>query len=1225
MRYAEKVCNFITYFMNRTQKKKSLLPFHSPKIFWLVVFSILSAVSFGQVQFIENRGQWNSKVKFMSAAGDGNFFLEEKGYTVSQHNPSDIINLKEAFHTSRENPHREFQKQVVHGHAYKVEFVDAARPEIVAEKPLSTINNYFIGDDPSKWAADCRIYQIVTYKNIYPGIDIRYFVDGGTNLKYDFIVHPGADPGKIMMKYSGADKLDVQNKDLVISTPLGKSRSLKPYSYQLVGNEKVIVDNKYDVRGNIVRFKIKNYDPGKMLIIDPTEIFFSYSGSTADNWGFTATYGRDGSFYGGGIVFGQGFPVSPGGYDQSFNGGEYDIAIIKLSPDGKNRIYATYIGGSGQDQPHSLIEDPGGNLVLAGRTNSQDYPVLPARGPSSGTGGGYDIVVTKLNATGSAIIGSMRIGGRGDDGANIGDKDKGGGPASIKRNYGDDARSEVLLDGNNNIYVGSCTSSSDFPTTGTAVQKTLAGAQDAALIKLSPNCQNILFSTYLGGTLDDAAYVLAIGRNNNVYVGGATASPDLIGISPSGVIKPTYSAGGSSNDPADGFVLELTNDGSSIIRGTYIGTGKADEVYGLDTDKFGYLYVMGTTEGSMPVINAAYSNPGAKQFISKLQPDLSAYVYSTVFGSVNAPVPNISPTAFMVDRCENVYVSGWGGKPNAGFVGGNTIGMPVTAGAIKSKTDPSGSDFYFFVLEKNAASQLYGSFFGQNDPVGQGPPATFGDHVDGGTSRFDSRGYIYQAICANCGKTVPFPGTPGSWSPTNQAGGANPGGLCNLGMLKIEMDFTGVRAALQVVIDGVPNDTIGCVPLAVEFRDTAKKGKLFYWDFGDGSGDTTTSPNTSHFYNTIGNYLVRLIAIDSATCNISDTAYQTIHLGNNKVTPDFQALKIPPCTNLSYNFINISTAVSGSFNPGVFTWDFGDNSPTETHSFGDAVQHTYPATGTYNVKLTITDSMYCNSPADTVKSVRISPQVKAAFDTPPLGCVPYQAEFKNNSLGGLDFVWDFGDGTTATDVNPSHLYSIPGDYTIKLFAYDSTSCNKVDSTSMTIKVSSRPTASYSFLPLAPQENVFTQFTNLSIGAVSYVWDFGDGDTSNQVNPRHIFPATGTYNVCLTAINQFGCTDDTCMEVKSLIRPLLDVPKAFTPGKFGPNSRISVVGFGITEMQWDIYNRWGQRVFTATNTKMSWDGTFNGKPQPMDVYTYTLKVKFSDGTKANKTGDITLIR
>ncbi|MDQ6723891.1 MAG: PKD domain-containing protein [Thermoproteota archaeon] len=194
-----------------------------------------------------------------------------------------------------------------------------------------------------------------------------------------------------------------------------------------------------------------------------------------------------------------------------------------------------------------------------------------------------------------------------------------------------------------------------------------------------------------------------------------------------------------------------------------------------------------------------------------------------------------------------------------------------------------------------------------------------------------------------------------------------------------------------------------------------------------------------------------------------------------------------------------------------------------------------------------------------------------------------------------------------------------------MYAFDSTSCNKTDSTFFTITVVPIPVASFTFSPNPPQENTFIQFSNQSFGATSYLWHFGDGDSSTEVNPQHLYIATGTYNVCLTAINAAGCSDDTCMQVSAIIKALLDVPSAFTPGKFGVNSIVSVKGFGIKDMDWKIYNRLGQKVFESTSPSMGWNGYFKGKLQPMDVYAYTLEVIFSDGTKVRKTGDITLIK
>jgi gliding motility-associated-like protein len=348
-------------------------------------------------------------------------------------------------------------------------------------------------------------------------------------------------------------------------------------------------------------------------------------------------------------------------------------------------------------------------------------------------------------------------------------------------------------------------------------------------------------------------------------------------------------------------------------------------------------------------------------------------------------------------------------------------------------------------------------------------------------------------------------------------------------------------------------------------------------------------------------------------------------VGNNQVTPDFIFAKIPPCSNLGYTFTNTSSASRGTALPNIYTWDFGDNTPPVVQSQSPPVVHTYASPGTYIVKLTVTDSGFCNSPADTSKTLRISPQVQAAFTTPPGGCVPYSAEFINNSLGGLRFEWDFGDGFTSTQDNPTHLYNSVGTYTVKLKAFDSSSCNKVDSVAFTLTVSAIPFASFTFNPVPPEANTFTNFVNQSNGATNYLWNFADGDTSIEVNPSHIFPATGTYNVCLEASNAIGCVDDTCIDVQAIINPLVDVPTAFTPGRFGINSQVKVQGFGISKMQWTIYNRWGQKVYESDNTKSGWDGTFKGKLQPVDVYTYTLDVVFADGKKAKKTGDITLLR
>jgi gliding motility-associated-like protein len=255
--------------------------------------------------------------------------------------------------------------------------------------------------------------------------------------------------------------------------------------------------------------------------------------------------------------------------------------------------------------------------------------------------------------------------------------------------------------------------------------------------------------------------------------------------------------------------------------------------------------------------------------------------------------------------------------------------------------------------------------------------------------------------------------------------------------------------------------------------------------------------------------------------------------------------------------------------------------------------------------------------------------VKANFETPPTGCAPYNAVFNNTSVGGSQFTWDFGDGSTSTDVSPTHLYATAGTYTISLTVVDSATCNKIDKKTFTITVYDIPVADFTATPQPPTVNTPISFTNLSSAdAVNFKWLFGDGDsliTTSRAVIQHEYNATAVYNACLVAINPAGCADTVCKQVTTLIVPALDVPNAFTPLSGDVNSKVFVRGFGFAKMKFTIWARWGQKVFETNDKHIGWDGKYNGKLLPMDVYAYTVDVEFTDGTKATKKGDITLIR
>jgi gliding motility-associated-like protein len=1203
-------------------------------VFFLIAFAFASeGQSYYSLDFVENKGQWDGNFKYRAEVGNGAFFIDSKGYTVLQHHQDDFKKLYEKLHghssgeshandPKHENPHREFDQLALRSHALKVVFVGGANnAKANPEKQREGYDNYFIGNDRSKWQSEVRSFSVLRFSEIYPGVDVKYYTENG-QLKYDFILKPGADISQIRLKYDGAEKMSIaKNGDLLVKTSVGEVKELVPYAYQVVNGFKKEVKCEYVINAQQVSFKTKGYDKNAELVIDPTLIFSTYTGSRSGNWGFTATPGADGSFFAGGIVFnGGGYPVTPGAFQSSFQGGGpnlgVDIGITRFNQNGTARIYSTYLGGSADEFPHSLIADGAGNLVVLGRTTSTNFPTTATIGP----GGAFDMIVTKLNATGTALIGSLKIGGTGDDGANI---DASGQPTcgSLLYNYGDNARSEVVLDGNNNIYVAASTKSSNFPTNN-AFQTTLGGKQDAVVVKINANLNTVLFSTYLGGVEDDAGFVIDLNPiDGNIYVAGATASGNF------------PRASNTYGNAIDGYVSIISNNGSTLLQSRYFGTSSLDIIYGIKFDSGGFPYIMGISLGSWTVTaNVAYVNPGAKQFISKLQPDLSNYVYSTVWGTAGA-IPNVSPVAFLVDRCENVYLSGWGGQLNPCNSGScfdsktsGTAGLPVTPDAIKSTTD--GRDFYFFVLEKDAARLLYGSYFGQTGGEG--------DHVDGGTSRFDRRGAIYQAICANClGNnacstspiTQPMPVTPGVVAPVNGALGSGSGGDCNLAAVKILFDYQGVIAGVQSSIGGVLNDSTGCAPLTVDFIDSIANAKSYEWDFGDGTPVvTTTDPNVSHTFTNTGTYRVRLIAIDDTKCIPRDTAYKFILARSDKAIVDLTSVKLPPCESLNYRFDNLSVPPPGEpFGPSSFIWDFGDGNRTGATGNG-SVNHTYAGPGTYNVKLVMVDTNYCNFPDSIVRVLRVAPNVEARFTTQPGGCVPHTAEFINTSLAGETFEWDFGDGTSFTGPTPPpKIYSNVGTFTVRLIAIDPNTCNLRDTAFQTITVRDGPLANFTFSPNPSQENTPTQFTNLSSRATSYNWLFGDGDSSTLVNPSHQYNKSGTYQACLIAINEFGCADTVCQDIDAVVLSLIDIPNAFTPNGDGINDRVYVRGFGIAKMTWRIYNRQGLMVFQSADQTQGWDGKYKGTLQPMDAYGYTLEVQFADGSRATKKGDITLLR
>ncbi len=1050
------------------------------------------------VRFTENKKQWDSNIKYRAQLDGGALFIEK--------------NAKLTFHLYDKDNYRNrhlgrIMAPSLKYHSYSINYVGAnPEPLIIPNTAYEDYSNYFIGNNKSSWSSNVNHYKNISIKNLYRGIDAVY--NGGSqSIKYNFIIHPDGNPGSVKLQYTGIEKMKLKNGALYISTSVSESIEQKPFVYQLIEGDTIEIPSKFVLDKNTVSFKLlKDYNHSIDLTIDPLLVFAASSGSTADNFGMTATYDSRGSLYTGGTCFDVGYPTTVGAYDVSYNSlpGYTDVVITKYDSSGVFLKYSTYIGGAGSSEiVTSLIVDKNDNLCLYGATGSVDFPTtsgcydntfnggVPIAFVFNGTtfNGGTDIYVAKLNVTGNTLMASTYIGGSGNDGINYNNvivsySSPFGSvtefpPDSLQYNYGDQYRGEIQIDSLFNIYIYSSTKSSDFPTQN-AIDNTLGGQQDAVLVKFNSNLSSLAFSTFIGGSDNDAGYSLALDDTLNIYITGGTRSSDFPVTAGSYIT--TYGGG-----KCDGYVCKIKANGSAIMHSSFIGTNNYDQSYFVQLDKQQQVYLYGQSLGNMPITSGVYSNPNSKQFIQILNSQLNTLIASTVFGNGNGTI-NISPSAFSVDCAGNIYISGWGG--NIIFLN-PTTGMPLTSNAIQSTTDSY--NFYLMVLGPNMNSILFGSYFGG---------ALSHEHVDGGTSRFDKRGIIYQSVCAGCGANDDFPVSPGAWPSALYGTNINQSTNCNNGVFKVDFQLNSAQANMSA------NTLSGCTPLTVNFNNTSTVGHSYLWDFGN--NDTTSQVfNPIKTFTASGTYSVHLYVKTSICNNLYDTANLVINVFPQPVA-GFTAT-VDSCSNI-VQFTNQSNPITVPSK-----WFLNSVLFASTQN----ATHTFATAGTYTVKLVTTNTFGCK---DSISKTIIVP-VDSLSINPPISKCSYQA-VPFLAQGAVSYTWTPSVGLSNPFIgNPictatsSTIYSV----TVKQNSLLGKVCIKTLTTSITVYP--KITSAFTYSIGGCSNNV--QFTDAStITPTSWAWNYGDGNFGTTQNPLYFYSATGIYTVSLLATNSFGCKDSS---------------------------------------------------------------------------------------------------
>jgi len=598
-------------------------------------------------------------------------------------------------------------------------------PQSIGTSPLAGTVNYFTGRDAHNWHTGISTYSAVHYSEVYPGTDLVYY-GKDRQLEYDFVLNPGADPGKIALSFEGTKGLAIDGTgNVTMGTEAGKLILLKPTIYQIIGGQKMSVHGRYVLRANqIVGLELGRYDSNKALVVDPVLSYSTYLGGSADEFAESVVADGQGNVYIAGATTSVDFPHAG---SPIANSGHCVGFVMKLDSTGTTALYSVYFGGSAGDSgcfsgdyAWSAAVDSGGQAYVVGPTVSQDFPVTTNAFQSSlFAGASSSAFLLKLSQDGGSLLYSTYLGGENNDGAD-----------------------GIAVDSGENAYVGGWSTSAHFPVTSNAFQTVLLSNVDSGgwgngfisridTTKSGPS--SLVYSSYLGGSnpSGDAVMDVAVDSNHNAYLTGFTSAADFP------VTASTAFQASASIQNWCGFVsrIDTSQSGpSSLLYSSYLCGTFSDWGVRIVLDQQSNAYVGGVAASMDFPTNVGEPNSQfGKAFAAKLNTGLSgsaSLVYSTLLGGNNSLGPTLAvgnaPNAIAVDSNGNAYIVGL------------TLcsDFPTTSDAIQTTLKSSSGNGFLTALGPDGSSVLYSTYFG-----GSGTRLG-GDQVGGVALDPDSNIYI---------------------------------------------------------------------------------------------------------------------------------------------------------------------------------------------------------------------------------------------------------------------------------------------------------------------------------------------------------------------------------------------------------------------------------------------------------------------------------------------------
>jgi hypothetical protein len=494
-------------------------------------------------------------------------------------------------------------------------------PGVVPIDSTGHVVNFITGNDPALWRTGVPTSRAVLYKGLYEGIDLKVY-GAERAVEYDWVVAPGADPGRIRFAYDGPGSVRIDaDGNLAVGAAFGDILHRKPVAYQLVdGRRRKVAARFVETKPGVIGFELGAYDRRAALVIDPVVLLSStYLGGRADDYVECVAVDTDGAIYVAGDTASPNFPVKDA-FDTSISG-YVDAFVAKIAADGKSLEFSTFLGGNGSDSVADIAFDRSGALVLCGGTKSLNFPVKNAFDATAN--GGADFFVTKLDAAGRKLLYSTYIGGSKDDFAVA-----------------------VTPNADGTIFVSGETLSWNFPVKS-AFNRKNSGNHDAVLLKLSKDGKGLVFSTYFGGSGEDWVEGQDVDAGGCPYIVGCTYSSNL-------PVKDAFQS--AYRGKGDVFLAKFGPSGA-LLSSTYFGGAGLDDVAGIRVSAKGSVTMAGHTDSNVFPLKNAWDktrNGLADVFVAQFAPSGKSLVFSTYLGGNG----NDYSSRVDVDAAGNIWVAG---------------------------------------------------------------------------------------------------------------------------------------------------------------------------------------------------------------------------------------------------------------------------------------------------------------------------------------------------------------------------------------------------------------------------------------------------------------------------------------------------------------------------------------------------------------------------------------